>query len=158
MHSLGEGAGTSGAAAEKAKFRSPETVLRASSVALVGASERGQWQRMIYGNLRDYGYPGRVLLVNPRQKEVYGQPCYPSLRELPEPVDHAMVIVPAVGVPDVLTDAEAAGIKSATVYAAAIGDGIDPESKKRGAWLTDFLSKSKIRVAGPNCMGSYSYR
>src|SRR6266702_3077665 len=127
MHSLGEAAGTSGAAAEKATFRSPETVLRASSVALVGASERGQWQRMIYGNLRDYGYPGRVLLVNPRQKEVYGQPCFPSLRELPEPVDHAMVIVPAVGVADVLKDAEAAGVKSATVYAAAMGDGEDPD-------------------------------
>jgi len=158
MHSLGEAAGTSGAAAEKATFRSPETVLRASSVALVGASERGQWQRMIYRNLRDYGYPGRVLLVNPRQKEVYGQPCFPSLRELPEPVDHAMVIVPAVGVADVLMDAEAAGVKSATVYAAAMGDGQDPESKQRGAWLKDFLARSKLRVAGPNCMGAHSYR
>src|SRR3989442_15579312 len=127
MHSLGEGAGTSGAAAEKAKFRSPETVLRASSVALVGASERGQWQRMIYGNLRDYGYPGRGFLVNPRQKEVYGQPCFPSLRELPEPVDHAMVIVPAVGVAAVLADAEAASVKSPTVYAGGVGDGHDPE-------------------------------
>src|SRR5437660_8984233 len=140
------------------QFRSPETVLRASSVALVGASERGQWQRMIYGNLRAYGYPGRVFLVNPRQTEVYGQRCFPSLRELPEPVDHAMVIVPAVGVADVLTDAEAAGIKSATVYAAAMGDGQDPESKKRGAWLKDFLTRSKLRVAGPNCMGAHSYR
>src|SRR5438309_4152368 len=138
----------SGATTIAATFRSPSTVLRASSGALVGASERGQWQRMIYGNLRDYGYPGRVLLVNPRQKEVYGQPCFPSLRELPEPVDHAMVIVPASGVADVLTDAEAAGVKSATVYAAAMGDGEDPESKKRGAWLKDFLARSKLRVAG----------
>src|SRR5438309_11394448 len=103
----------SGATTIAATFRSPSTVLRASSVAIVGASERGQWQRMIYRNLRDYGYPGRVFLVNPRQKEVYGEPCFPSLRELPEPVDHAMVIVPAVGVADVLSDADAAGVKSA---------------------------------------------
>src|SRR5437016_840923 len=135
MHSLGEAAGTSGAAAEKATFRSPETVLRASSVALVGASERGQWQRMIYGNLREYGYPGRVFLVNPRQQEVYGQRCYPSLRDIPERIDHAMVIVPAAGVADVLTDAEAAGVTSATVNAAAMGDGQDPASIQRGAWL-----------------------
>ena len=138
-------------------FRSPATVLAPSSIALVGASERGQWQGMIYRNLRDYKYPGRVFLVNPRQREVWGERCFPSLRELPERVDHAMVIVPAPAVAGVLEDADAAGVTSATVYAAAMGDGHDPESKKRGAWLKDFLKRSKMRIAGPNCMGAHSY-
>ncbi len=141
----------------KNEFRSAASVLKPSSVALVGASERGQWQRFIYRNLRDYKYPGRVFLVNPRQKEVFGEPCYPSLREVPERVDHAMVIVPAPAVADVLVDADGAGVGSATVYAAAMGDGLDPESKKRGAWLKDFLNRSKMRLAGPNCMGAHSY-
>jgi len=132
-------------------------VLAPSSVAIVGASERGQWQGMIYRNLRDYKYPGRVFLVNPRQQEVWGERCFPSLRELPERVDHAMVIVPAPAVAGVLEDASAAGVTSATVYAAAMGDGHDPESKKRGAWLKDFLNRSKMRIAGPNCMGAHSY-
>jgi acetyltransferase len=155
---LDKGKGASGVTTDEASFRSPASVLGPASIALVGASERGQWQRLIYGNLRDYAYPGRVFLVNPRQREVYGQRCYPSLRELPEPVDHAMVIVPAAGVADVLTDADAAGVTSATVYAAAMGDGQDPESKKRGAWLKEFLTRSKLRIAGPNCMGAHSYR
>jgi acetyltransferase len=132
-------------------------VLAPSSVAIVGASERGQWQGMIYRNLRDYKYPGRVFLVNPRQQEVWGERCFPSLRELPERVDHAMVIVPAPAVAGVLEDADAAGVASATVYAAAVGDGHDPESKKRGTWLKDFLTRSKMRIAGPNCMGAHSY-
>ena len=68
-----------------------------------------------------------------------------------------MVIVPAAGVAGVLEDAEAAGVKTATIYSAAMGDGPDPESHKRGAWLKDFLGRSKIKVAGPNCMGAYSY-
>src|SRR5262245_48829161 len=150
----------SGAAVQdgsRIQFRSPDSVLRPGSVALVGASERGAWQRLIYQNLRDYGFAGRVSLINPRQKEVFGQPCFPSLRDLPERPDHAMVIVPAVAVADVLIDAEASGVKSATVYAAAMGDGNDPESKKRGAWLKDFLGSSKLRIAGPNCMGAFSY-
>jgi len=148
------GAATAGGREE---FRSPASVLRPGSVALVGASERGPWQRLILNNLRDYGFGGRFHLVNPRQKEVFGLPCYPSLRETPECVDHAMVIVPAPAVADVLMDAEAADVKSATVYAAAMGDGHDPESKKRGAWLKDFLGTSKLRIAGPNCMGAFSY-
>src|SRR5258705_11271016 len=108
-------------------FRSATSVLRPSSVAIVGASERGPWQRAIFRNLRDYGYPGRVVLVNPRQKEVFGEPCFPSLREIPERVDHAMVIVPAAAVADVLLDADAAGRTSPTGYSAATGDGDDPE-------------------------------
>jgi acyl-CoA synthetase (NDP forming) len=138
-------------------FRSPESVLRAKSIAIVGASERAPWARLIYRNLREFGYPGRLVLVNPRQKEVFGEPCVPTLRDVPEPVEHAMVIVPAVGVASVMEDAEAAGVKTATIYSAAMGDGPNPESHKRGAWLKDFLNRSKIKVAGPNCMGSYSY-
>jgi acetate---CoA ligase (ADP-forming) len=139
-------------------FRSLETVLRAKSIAMVGASERAPWARIMYRNLRDNGYPGRLVLVNPRQKDVFGEPCVPTLRDAPEPVEHAMVIVPAPAVAGVLTDADAAGVKTATVYSAAMGDGPDPESHKRGAWLKDFLAASQIKVAGPNCMGAYSYR
>ncbi len=134
------------------------SILQAQSLAIVGASERARWPSDIYQNLRNFGYPGRIEFVNPRQTEVFGQRCYPSLRELPQVVDHALVIVPAAGVPDVLVDGEAAGVKSATVYSAMMGDGDEPASKARGAWLQDFVAKSRLRVAGPNCMGAYSYR
>ena len=139
-------------------FRSAVSTLQAKSLAIVGASERAKWPSEIYQNLRNFGYPGRIEFVNPRQTQVFGQRCYPSLRDLPEPVDHALVIVPAPGVPDVLTDGEAAGVKSATVYSAMMGDGDEPDSVARGAWLKDFVAKSRLRVAGPNCMGGYSYR
>ena len=102
---------------------SAASVLRPASVAIVGASERARWPSQIYTNLRDFGYAGRVVLINPRQQKVFGKDCLPSLRNLSEPVDHAMVIVPATHVPGVLADAEASGVKSATVYAAAVGDG-----------------------------------
>ena len=139
-------------------FRQAASTLTATSLAIVGASERARWPSEIFHNLRAFGYPGRIALINPRQTQVFGERCYPSLRDLPEPVDHALVIVPAPAVPTVLTDAEAAGVKSATVYASMMGDGDDPESKERGAWLADFVAKSRLRVAGPNCMGAYSFR
>lgn len=151
--------GRSAAKAEnETLFRSPRTVLSARSLAIVGASERGRWPAQIYNNLKSGGYEGRIYLVNPRQKEVFGEPCYPSLRELPEKVEHAAVIVPAAGVAGVLEDAEAAGVTTATIYSAAMGDGEDPESRKRGDWLAGFLARSRLRISGPNCMGYYSYR
>jgi acetate---CoA ligase (ADP-forming) len=151
-------AGTQAASVSDSLFRSVATTLAAKSLAIVGASERARWPSEIFRNLREFGYPGRIALVNPRQKSVFGQRCFPSLRDLPEPVDHALVIVPAPGVPDVLTAAEETGVASATVYASMLGDGDAPESKARGAWLEEFTAKSRLRVAGPNCMGAYSYR
>jgi acetyltransferase len=143
---------------EDALFRSPHSVLRASSLAIVGASERGKWPKQIVGNLRELGYPGRVYLINPRQQEVFGEKSFPSLLDLPEKVEHAIVIVPGAAVPKVLEEAEEVGLASATVYAAGLGDGDDPASQQRGAWLRDFLRKSCLRIAGPNCMGAQSYR
>jgi acyl-CoA synthetase (NDP forming) len=139
-------------------FRSPASMLRASSVAIVGASERARWSSNIFSNLRQFGYGGRVVLINPRQQKVFGATCLPSLRDMSEPVDHAMVIVPAPHVADILTDAEAAGVKSATVYASTMGDGESEASRTRGAWLKNFLATGRLRISGPNCMGSFSYR
>ncbi|HTP92739.1 MAG TPA: acetate--CoA ligase family protein [Xanthobacteraceae bacterium] len=139
-------------------LRSPASVLQAASVAIVGASERAKWPSQIFTNLRQFGYGGRIHLVNPRQQSVFGERCVPTLRDIGEPVDHAMVIVPAANVAGVLTDAESAGVKSATIYAAAVGDGEGEASRERGAWLKNFVASSKLRVSGPNCMGSFSFR
>src|SRR6266480_1681149 len=151
-------AGAEAASAADGLFRSAASTLQAKSLAIVGASERARWPSEIFKNLREFGYPGRIVLINPRQSQVFGQPCFASLRDIGAPIEHALVIVPALAVPDVLLDAEAAGLKSATVYASMIGDGEDPESLKRGAWLKEFTGRSRLRVAGPNCMGAYSYR
>src|SRR5947209_20165724 len=87
--------------ADQDLFRSAVSTLQARSLAIVGASERARWPSEIYKNLREFGYPGRVALINPRQSEVLGERCFPSLRSLTEPVDHALVIVPAASVPGV---------------------------------------------------------
>jgi len=139
-------------------FRSVETVLRPKSVAIVGASERGRWPQDIYFASVEGGYAGSVHLINPRQAEVYGQRAYPSLKDLPAPPDHAIVIVPGQAVPGVLEEAAAAGVKSATVYAGAVGDGDSEVSQARGAAVRDLVRRTGLRVAGPNCMGGFSYR
>ena len=50
---------------------------------------------MIFATCAKSAIRAKFILVNPRQKEVFGERCLPSLRDLPEPVEHAMVIVPA---------------------------------------------------------------
>ena len=139
-------------------FRSVEHTLRARSIAFVGASERGRWPGQILGAMRDQGYTGKIYLINPRQAEVFGQKAYPSLRDLPEPVEHGIVIVPAPAVPEIVADAADAGLRSLTIYAGGVGDGADEASQARGRDVRAVLARSNIRLAGPNCMGAFSYR
>src|ERR1700758_3103250 len=109
MHDVGRDRQAGRAPAQtESLFRSAVSTLQAKSLAIVGASERARWPSEIFKNLQEFGYGGRPALPTPRQTEVFGQRCFPSLRALPEPVDHALVIVPAAAVPDVLTDAEEA--------------------------------------------------
>jgi acyl-CoA synthetase (NDP forming) len=139
-------------------FRSPLPLLDPASIAIVGASERGKWATQIFRNLRDFGYPGKVYPVNPRLRQVWGSPCYPDLASLPEPPQHAMVIVPAPAVQDVIETGVKAGLKSATIYASQIGEGEDPEIVARGAALKALIEKSGLIVCGPNCMGANALR
>ena len=139
-------------------FKSPRPLLLPPSIAIVGASERANWPGRIYRQLREYGYPGKIFPVNPRANEVWGVKCYPDLASLPEPPAHAFVIIPAPGVQQVIETGLAAGLKSATIYAAQLGEGDDPEIVARGKALQALLDKSGLVVCGPNCMGINAVR
>lgn len=139
-------------------FKSPIPVLRPGNVAIIGASERASWPRQIHGLLKRSGFPGKVFPVNPRQNEVWGETCYPDLASLPSPVEHALVIVPAPSVLDVLENGVANGLKSCTIYAGNIGEGLNPEVVARGVALRELVDRTGLAVNGPNCMGGNSLR
>src|SRR5262245_46028072 len=128
-------------------------MFRQPSIAIVGATERARWPTQIYKQLRQYGYAGQVYPVNPRVGEVWETKCYPDLASLPEQPAHAFVIVPAPAVQGVLETGVAAGLKSATVYAAQLGEGSDPEIVARGVALKSLVERSGLVMCGPNCMG-----
>jgi len=139
-------------------YKSPASILCPPSVAIVGASERGRWPKVIFDNLRAAGYAGKIFPVNPRVSTVWDVPCFPTLSALPEPPSHALIIVPAPAVVDVLEEDVAAGLKSATVYANSIGEGLDAEIVARGEALRGLIARSGLTVSGPNCMGGNSLR
>jgi acyl-CoA synthetase (NDP forming) len=143
---------------QTAAFKSPLRLFNPASIAIVGASERAKWPTQIFRNLRDFGYPGEIYPVNPRLTEVWGVKCFPDLASLPRPPEHALVIVPAPVVLDVIETGVKAGLKSATVYASQIGEGENPEIVARGAALKALIEESGLIVCGPNCMGAMALR
>ena len=139
-------------------FHSAEKLLRSRSVAIVGASETAWWPKVIFENLRDAGYDGNVYLINPRYETLWDSPCYPDFAALPEPVDHALVIVPADAVPGILADGVAHGLAAASVYSAGFSEGGDAAGAARAAELRALCDDSGLALCGPNCMASISVR
>jgi len=133
-----------------------ENLLRAKSVAIIGASQKGAWPQGIYRNLKGAKFPGGVYLINPNYQELYGDKCYPNLAALPEVPDELLVLIPTRAVLGVLEEAAKLGTRSATIYTAGFGEGDDEKGKERAGAMRDLCDKTGMVICGPNCMGSYS--
>lgn len=78
-------------------------------VALIGASSNpNKLSNGVLVNMTQYGYRGKVYPVNPRSEEIQGLKCFPDISAVPDPVDLAVIMIPAPYVPDIL---EACGKK-----------------------------------------------
>jgi acyl-CoA synthetase (NDP forming) len=134
--------------------RSPIVAMHeAETVALVGASERpGSVGETLVQQLRGGGYGGRSYAVNPRYTEIAGEPCYPSVASLPEPVDLVALAVPNAALEAELHAAAAAGARAAVIFATCFGptvDGIEPLAARLARVATD----SAMALCGGNGMG-----
>ncbi|MFN8636118.1 MAG: acetate--CoA ligase family protein [Chloroflexota bacterium] len=129
-----------------------QTLLKPSSVAIVGATEASRQGRATYDNLRLQGYAGTIWLVNPRYQELFGQRCYPSVLALPSSPD---VVVSAIGAGrsvDVLQESAEAGARGAVIFADGFLES-GPDGAQRQARVQAIAESSGLAVCGPNCMG-----
>ncbi len=131
-------------------------LLRARSVAIVGASPKGAWPAGIYRNLKSAKFPGGVYLINPNYDELFNDKCYPNLTALPEVPEELLILIPTRAVLGVLEEAAKLGTKSATIYTAGFGEGDDPKGKERAEAMKDLCERTGFVICGPNCMGSFS--
>ena len=139
------------------EFRPVEPLLQPKSIAIVGASETGGdgWSRVLFHNLKEAGFPVPTYLINPRREALWGEKVYPNFASLPEPIDHALVIVPARFVNELVREGIENGLKAATIYSASFGEGRKKIGFERGEELKTMIAESGISVCGPNCMGLF---
>jgi acetate---CoA ligase (ADP-forming) len=122
-------------------------MLEARSVALVGASPRAGslGARMIEEVAKSAGAPRRYL-VNPRYDEIGGVRCHPTLDDLPEAVDLALLAVPDAALEQQLKGAAEAGVGSAVIFGSAVGAGL----RER---IAATAVAAGMPVCGAGCMG-----
>jgi acetyl coenzyme A synthetase (ADP forming)-like protein len=127
--------------------------LRPRSVAVIGASRRrGVVGGEILGNIVRGGFAGPVYAVNRQPGRVHGLPAYASIGEVPEPVDLAVVAVPAAAVNDVARECGVAGVRGLLVISAGFAEA-GPDGSERQRELLAVCREAGMRLIGPNCLG-----
>jgi acyl-CoA synthetase (NDP forming)/GNAT superfamily N-acetyltransferase len=131
----------------RAEAASLRHVFAPESVAVIGASRhRGTVGRAILDNIRAGGYAGRLYTVNPRARQIGGEHCLSSALDLPEPVDLAVIAVPAATVLDVAGQCGQRGVRSLVVVTA----GLEVAAR---ADLLAICRRHGMRLVGPDCFG-----
>ncbi len=130
----------------------PNNFFNPQSIAIVGASEEpGKIGHIIARNLLELGYAGKVFLVNPKHETILGQKCYPSVLDIAEEIDLAIIVIPAKFVNEVIKNS-ASKIKNYVVISAGFGE-INEEGKKREKELLQIAADNNLNILGPNCLG-----
>lgn len=133
-----------------ARFLAPD------SIALVGASpDRSRIRGALLHVLRSNGFGGALYPVNPHYGEIDGLACYPTVGAIGQPVDLAILAVPAPDVPAALEDCAAARLP----YALIISSGFAEEGSRRRALQEEvraIAARTGLRVAGPNAEGFHN--
>ncbi|MFE9649203.1 GNAT family N-acetyltransferase [Streptomyces sp. NPDC006365] len=133
--------------------RSLRPLLEPRSVAVIGANRSPLTiGNEIVANLLRGGFSGRVFPVNPQAEQIAGVRAYPSVRELPEPPDLALVAVRAEAVPDVVRECAEVGVKAVVVVSTGFGE-TGAAGRATELELARFARTSGMRLVGPNCMG-----
>ena len=131
-----------------------DVFFRPHGVAVIGASRDPQ--KLGHGvvrNLVDYGYNGPIYPINPQATEIYNLRAYPSVLDAPDPLDLAILVVPAPLVPAELELCGRRGIKAAIVISGGFRE-VGPEGAAREAEVVRIARQYGIRVLGPNGIGS----
>lgn len=128
--------------------------LAPSNVAVVGASRNPR--KLGYGlarNISQSGFAGNVYLVNPSGGKVLGRDLWPDISSIGEPIDLALLVVPAADVVAEIEQGAAAGIGNFVVLSGGFRE-TGEEGAQLEAELAEAADRLGVRVLGPNCVGT----
>ena len=135
-----------------------DRLFNARSVAVIGASlDETKRGFQAIRTLKNSGYKGEIYPVNPKLDEVLGLTCYPSVADIPGPVDAALITTPARTIPSLLKACGEKGVAGAVVVAAGFGEA-GPGGAALEKEMVAAARQAGVRVVGPNTNGLINFR
>ncbi len=133
--------------------QSLNAIFKPGSIAVIGATPRpGSIGREILNNLFQFEFNGKIFPVNPKYEYIHSTKAYPSVTNIPDPVDLAIIVVPAAHVYRVVEECGKKGVKGLVVITAGFRE-TGADGAKREKAVIDLAAEYGMRMIGPNCMG-----
>ena len=107
----------------------------------------------VVNHLRTFGFSGKIYPVNPSYDRVFDLPVYPSMKEVPEAVDLAVIITPRDAVPEVLEECAQNGVRAAIVTSDGFAERDEKGAELQGR-IVSIAKRSSMRLLGPNTIGT----
>lgn len=130
-----------------------DALFNPSSVAVIGASATpGKVGHDIFVNILKGGFTGTLYPVNPRSRSIASVRAYADIRDIPDPVDLAIIILPPHQVEKAIANAISHGVRAVVIVSAGFrevgGEGLAIEQR-----IVAMCGAAGVRVVGPNCLG-----
>lgn len=131
-------------------------LVHPKSICIVGATENSLFVRKIVNNLESQGYTGKLYMINPKYKSVFGYPAYPTVLEVPDEIENAMFLIPAKLTLDAVKQCAEKRVKSIILVTSGFAENGRIEGGKLQEQIKDIALTNNMLVCGPNCFGMVS--
>ncbi|MBN2305873.1 MAG: CoA-binding protein, partial [Anaerolineae bacterium] len=123
-------------------------------VAVIGASrDPNKLGSGVLRHLQTDRYPGALYPVNPGAEAIRGLPAYASILDVPDPLDLAVIAIPARFVPPALEDCGRRGVPGVIIISGGFGE-LGPEGAALETEIVRIAQQYGVRMIGPNCIGT----
>jgi acetate---CoA ligase (ADP-forming) len=123
------------------------------SICVVGASSKPKSLGYeLTKSIKQYGYTGKLFLINPKSDEVLGYKCYPTIESIPEKIDLAIIMVPKQFVEESIKQLAEKRTRAIILITAGFKE-TGKEGEQEEKRILELVKKSGARLVGPNCMG-----
>ncbi len=133
-----------------------DALFHPENIAIVGLPREMKTGSLYLIALRDLGFKGRIVGVNPKADEIDGVKCYPTVASIPGEVDLAIVLTPHHHTLPIIKECAEKGVKGVILFTAGYKETGTEEGAKRQAEVVEIARQSGMRLIGPNGMGLYA--
>ncbi|MDY6911460.1 MAG: CoA-binding protein [Chloroflexota bacterium] len=134
-----------------------DRIFNPRSVAILGASQDNtKFSYYLLRSLLTGGFEGPIYLVNPKVEEISGFQCYPSVKDVPEKVDLAVIVLPVSAVVRALSDCAEKGVSGAIIITAGFKESEDEAGEELQKEIAGIADAAGIKIIGPNTFGMFN--
>lgn len=135
-------------------FKELNSLFHPKHVAFIGASPNSTLGSMLYlSAFEGSKWSETFYPINPKHEKLLNWKCYPSVLDVPYPIDTVYISLKTEFIPKVLKECVEKNIKWVIIFASGFSETGDPKGKKLEEELLVIIKGSKTRIIGPNCLG-----